>query len=336
MKTLVLASMMNEGAFIVEWVTWYRMLGFTDILIVTNDCTDRSPALLDALAAAGWVTHLPHVLPPDAIPLRAKLRRAARHPLVTGADWIFVCDCDEFLVIHEGEGRITDLLPADAPFLGMAVNWRVFGTSGRAQHESGLVHRQFTRCAWRSHPASAWVKSIFRRPELFAALDAHGPQGYKGDALPSERFWVNSDGAGLPNFTKGGPYQRHTAEGMQAFARAQLNHYMIRSDENFALKRGTLSPAALKDRYTDKFYARYNRNEGEDLSALRHAARFDALHAQAMALPGVRALHHLCCADYIARLAARAGRRPEEDARWRQEIAAATAADRDGDAAPPR
>ena len=50
--------MRNEGPFLVEWVCWYRMLGFTDLLIVTNDCTDHSPELLDHLAQAGWVHHL--------------------------------------------------------------------------------------------------------------------------------------------------------------------------------------------------------------------------------------------------------------------------------------
>ncbi|MFN3724188.1 MAG: glycosyltransferase family 2 protein, partial [Paracoccaceae bacterium] len=57
--------------------------------------------------------------------------------------------------------------------------------------------------------------------------------------------------------------------------------------------------------------------ELEDTSALRHAARFDAIHAQAMALPEVARLHHLCCADYAARLAEAAGIAPQADARWR-------------------
>ena len=49
MRVTVVASMRNEGPFIVEWVTWYRMLGFSDVVVVTNNCTDRSPELLDAL-----------------------------------------------------------------------------------------------------------------------------------------------------------------------------------------------------------------------------------------------------------------------------------------------
>ncbi|MFN7053611.1 MAG: glycosyltransferase family 2 protein, partial [Gemmobacter sp.] len=58
MRATVVCSMRNEGAFLLEWVCWYRMLGFTDILVVTNDCSDHSPALLQALAAAGWLHHL--------------------------------------------------------------------------------------------------------------------------------------------------------------------------------------------------------------------------------------------------------------------------------------
>ena len=52
MRTTVIASMRNEGAFLLEWVVWYRLIGFSDILVVTNDCTDASPALLGAVQAA--------------------------------------------------------------------------------------------------------------------------------------------------------------------------------------------------------------------------------------------------------------------------------------------
>lgn len=51
--------MRNEGPFIVEWVSWYRMLGF-EVLVVTNDCTDHSVELLQALQAAGWLHHQGH------------------------------------------------------------------------------------------------------------------------------------------------------------------------------------------------------------------------------------------------------------------------------------
>jgi hypothetical protein len=98
---------------------------------------------------------------------------------------------------------------------------------------------------------------------------------------------------------------------------------MLRSVESFSLKRGTLSPVAGRDRYTDAYYDKAEQNAVEDLSALRHAAAFDAIHAEAMALPEVRRLHHLCCADYVRRLAAKAGRVAGEDPRLAHHLAQA-------------
>lgn len=306
------------------------MLGFSDIMVVTNDCTDHSPALLDTLQAAGWLTHVPHDVEPGHIPLIPKLRRAKRHPLAAKADWILVCDVDEFLVIHKGAGRITDLLPAGEPdFLGMSINWKVFGTSDLAQWSDEPVHRQFTRCAATGAGCNTWFKAILRRADLFRRLDAHGPAGYRADRAPGPwgsagLRWVNSGGETVPHWHPEAPYQRQTAPALTTHANAQMNHYMIRSEESFALKRGTLSSAARKDRYTDGFYKLFNRNEAEDLSALRYTQAFDALHAEAMALPGVWELHHLCCADYAERLAAAAGRQPASDPRWRRHRALAS------------
>ncbi|MDZ4395579.1 MAG: glycosyltransferase family 2 protein, partial [Cypionkella sp.] len=63
-RITALASMRNEGPFIVEWLCWYRMLGFTDAVVVTNNCTDHSPQLLDALQAHGLVHHIRHDVAP--------------------------------------------------------------------------------------------------------------------------------------------------------------------------------------------------------------------------------------------------------------------------------
>ena len=98
MRVTVVASMRNEGPFIVEWVTWYRMLGFSDVVVVTNNCTDRSPELLDALQAAGWVHHLRHDVAPGQRITHQKLAAATQHKAVRRADWALVCDVDEFLV----------------------------------------------------------------------------------------------------------------------------------------------------------------------------------------------------------------------------------------------
>ena len=318
LNATVVASMRNEGPFIVEWLCWYRMLGFARALVVTNGCTDRSPHLLDAFAAQGWVHHLVHEVPAGEGITKAKLRAARDHPAVKTADLVFVCDVDEFLVIHHGAGLLADLIAAVPPFLGMAIIWRVFGSDHKAAFEDIPVHRQFFGALSAERGLSRFVKTLVRHPRWFAQLGEHGPKRFKPDAAvfgKDGNIWINASGDVVPQWQPGGAYQRSLKEGLARHDGAQVNHYMIRSEETFSLKAGTLSPVAQTARYDATYHARAMRGDETDTSALRYAARFDGVRAEAMALPGVRRLHHLCCADHLIAIAQKAGRDPANDPR---------------------
>lgn len=327
MRFTVVCSMKNEGPYIVEWVSWYRRLGFDNIVIVTNDCTDHSPQLLDALAGAGWITHLPHEVTPDSGICAQKLAAAKQLPEVSGADWVLVCDVDEFLVVHRGQGAIRDLVPENAPFLGMAINWRVFGTGGNETWTDGLTHRQFLRCATPKDASGRWIKCIHQRPGWFRRLGEHGPKwltqvrAAKWGTAPY--LWVDADQTVIDTYSPRGDYMRKMPTGRSTYATAQMNHYMVRSYESYMLKMGQKSSVAGHDRYTMKYFEWYDRNEDEDSSALRFQQEFDAVFFQAMSLPQVQHYHHLCCADYVARLCAVDGRDPQKDGRFIAHIAAA-------------
>ena len=323
--------MRNEGPFIVEWVTWYRMLGFTDIVIVTNNCADRSPELLDALQAAGWVHHLRRNIAAGLSITPRKLIAAKRHPAVRSAQWLMVCDVDEFLVIHKGDGLIGDLIDTsdgDPAFLGMSINWKVFGTDGRATFEDTPVHQQFVHGCCVEHGSSRFVKSIFRKPRWFASLAEHGPQGLDlGRARQiwgaPGMVWVNSAGKLIDNWRPDGPYLRALSAARTTHKVAQINHYMLRSAESYSLKRLTRSPVSLRRRYTKWYFDRANSGDQIDASAFRHADSFADLFAQAMALPDVARLHQLCCADHIRLICEKAGTKPELDPRYQQHLEAA-------------
>ncbi len=315
-RFLVLSTMRDEGPFIVEWMAWYRSLGFT-ALVAINDCTDRSPDLLDAFAAAGWCAVVRHDPGAHGIhPKHSAFRAVRGHPLLEASDWMFTCDVDEFLVIHGG-GTPASLLDAvGRDVLGVGINWRVFGSSGEVRWRDALVHRTFLRASARSHGPNKFFKTLAREPARWRWLSDHAPSGWRGDPRWSEaRHMV--DGEGRPLLPVEPPPVRFTAPERVTHRHAQVNHYAVRSAESFGLKRGTRSAAAGTDRYTDAFWARMNRSAWRDRSALAHAAAFAAAHAEALALPDVRRLHHLCCMDYVARLAAKAGGRAEADERWR-------------------
>lgn len=316
--------MRNEGPFIVEWVCWYRMLGFTNVVVVTNNCTDHSPDLLDALQAAGYVEHIRHDLPPGQRITRAKLAAGMEHSKAARrADWLMVCDVDEFLVIHRGEGKIGDLIDlSDNPsYLGMSINWRVFGTSDRKSFEDRPVHRQFVYANSKTARSSRFIKSIYRLPKFFGEIGEHSPRDFNFERVGAKwgdpgMIWVNSAGRSLPRWI---PKERFKAQ-LTAFqvthTVAQLNHYQLRSEESFSLKKGTQSPVALGNRYRDSYFDAANEGREADSSAFRYSASFDALFEAMMAAPDVARLHALCCADHVKAIAEKAGKRAEDDPRY--------------------
>jgi hypothetical protein len=316
--------MRNEGPFIVEWVTWYRMLGFTDVVVVTNNCTDHSPDLLDALQTAGWLVHLRHDVEPGQRITRAKLKVAAGHRAVRRAQWVMVCDVDEFLVIHRGAGLIGDLIDfssAEPPFLGMSINWRIFGSSGLSAFEDRPVHQQFVYANPRTAPQSRFAKAIFRLPRLFSQIGEHGPTGFDFERAGKPwrapgMIWVNAAGRPVPRWRPVESFPSRLPAKLVTYQVAQINHYMVRSEESFSLKRGTLSPVALSNRYRKSYFDSANAGDEVDASAFRYAEAFSAMHEQAMALPDVARLHALCCADHIQAICEKAGKRAEDDARY--------------------
>src|SRR5690606_38250847 len=104
--------------------------------------------VLERLARKGIAEWVPWTAPPDKKPQwvayedgLAKLRDRA--------DWIAFIDLDEFVVIPE-HASIQDFLADYGHLEAIAINWKMFGSSGHEKHEPGLVIERFTRCAKRS------------------------------------------------------------------------------------------------------------------------------------------------------------------------------------------
>ena len=80
-------------------------VGFTDILVYTNDCADPTNEILDRLATHGFVTRVDNPVRPETgeKPQHAALKDAGRQAVRKAADWVLTIDVDEFLNIHVGD-----------------------------------------------------------------------------------------------------------------------------------------------------------------------------------------------------------------------------------------
>ncbi|SLN19094.1 hypothetical protein AQS8620_00428 [Aquimixticola soesokkakensis] len=326
--SLVMTCTRNEGPFILEWVAWQKMLGFDDVLICYNDCTDHSPELMARLQEAGWLTAL-EVTPTVGKPPKLSLHKAGHaHPLTQKAGWFFLCDIDEFLVLHTEDGTLASFLGEETPNVaGIAIHWKVFGDSGLTRWEDQLTHRMFTQAGGPGTRVNHFFKSFIYQPRRFKRLGAHSPKGWQGEGPWNEGVnrWIRSNGARISGYNPDTNPKSLTHEQYITHDTAQVNHYVIRTRENYAFKQGRASASAGVDRYTDDFLRRHNRNDEVNTDALAQKERFDAVYAQIRAVPDVERLHHLCCADYVQAMCEKRGDDFRADERWQHHMAQAAA-----------
>lgn len=267
MRTIV-TVMRNEGPFILEWLAYHRLIGFSDVLVYTNDCEDGSDGMLDCLAEMGLVDHIPNPRSSKKTVQWRALSRANHHPKVRRAEWVYVTDVDEFLCIHPGAGRLDDLFAACPDAAGFAIAWRMFGNNGVIAFEDRPVMEQFTRAAaadmiWPWHAVQ--FKSLYRPGPELSELGVHRPRGAKAKR---PKAWVDGTGRPMPPYP--GPILPIT--GPDRYALAQINHYALGSVEGFLVKSARGRPNRSDLPIDLSYWIERNYVEVEDRRILRHAS----------------------------------------------------------------
>lgn len=289
MRALAVLAVKNEGAFLLEWLAHHRATGFTEFLVVSNDCTDGTDLMLDRLAEMGWLTHLRNPGPFANGPQWAALRAAERHPLVAAADWVLVLDIDEFVNVHAGQRRLADLCAALPEATAITLTWRLFGNAGVIGMADAPQCETFTRAA----PATlGWpwcaqmFKTLFRRDGTYARLGVHRPRAPDPAALPRQR-WFDGSGRALGEaYHTGRIFSDYTQDNYRL---VQLNHYPLGAMENYLLKcdRGRANRDAAA--FDLAYWVERNLCEVEDRSIL--ALDSSALRASLHADPVLSQLH---------------------------------------------
>ncbi len=299
MTAALFSCMRNEGPFILEWLAYHRVIGFDPVMVATNDCTDGSDMLLDAMQGAGAAVHLRNIVPPGTAPQDSGMQMALRHLAGEGPEWLCHLDSDEFLNIRSGTGEVASLIAAAGAAHAIAVAWRAFGDNGLATLPGDTLPA-FTACEARPDPDQVKFKSLFRH-RLFAHAREHMPTAPR---IP-DPVAVNAKGEPLdPGNLTGEPRSRYRPlDRAVAWEAAQINHY-TRSQDVFLMKndRGDgQGKADLKYRLGGRWHRQANRNDGEDRSILRHWPATRTLVQEWRAMPAIAAAEAICIAAFTAR-----------------------------------
>ena len=305
MRITAVTCVKNEGPFLLEWVAYNRAIGVTDFLFYSNDCSDGTDRLLDALAGHGIVAHLPNPATNRNYQMQA-LKAARRHPLVRRADWVWVADVDEFLNVHAGDHTIPALIDACGDPQAISLTFQFMANGGVERFEDRPVIAQFTR----THDPDIWgvdtaieVKTLVRRDFPVDYYGAHRP--FHDDARAQPR-WTDGGGRSVPlPFRRCANKRRIRAFPAKGARRhATLNHYALRSLDSYLVKndRGDVN---RENRAFDDTYWRL-RNDGgwHDDSIGRMLPALEDEIARLKALDGIAALHDAAVAAHRARCAA--------------------------------
>lgn len=292
----------DEGPYVLEWVAYHRLLGFSDILVYTNDCTDGTDEMLDALASLGLVTRVDNPPIGTKPPQSRALMRAQHHPLVTKGDWVMVFDFDEFVTIKRGESRVDDLVDMvkDHDAGAVAITWKFFGSDGNAHYKNQPVTARFLRSALPTFAKGFGVKTLFRMDKSLK-LAIHRPHFSRQARKEAghEMKWINGSAESVDGKSMSWRQTRQTV----GYDFCQVNHYGVKSGEEFLMRRLRGDVLNNHGKYNDEYFKTFDRNDVSDHSVSYMQKPLMDLISELMTYPQIAAAAEIVRERYNVKLA---------------------------------
>lgn len=259
MKLYIAAIIKDEYSSLLEWIAYHRVLGVDGFIIADNGSRDGSRELLLSLARLGIVTTFDQPTLANQKPQLPAYEHILRS-CPRDIDLLAFIDADEFLLPLEPDTRLPGFLAEkfqDESVSAIALNWSNFGSSGELFAEEGLVTERFTHRAPQSFNVHHNFKSVVKPERVNRFHNPHYADLRYGryiDALGRDLVLHPKHGNGV------------SAEVIWSGVR--VNHYAVKSLEEFLLGKHLRGSAATANRVKHKAYFKaHDRNDEECLLA---------------------------------------------------------------------
>lgn len=305
-QVTAVSMMKDEGPFVIEWVAHHLAIGFTDLVVYTNDCSDGTDDMLIRLEELGLAHHRRNVIPEGIRPQPSALNYAQDEPVVGKSDWVMVFDADEFLSIRHGDGTLDALIAAakEKDANGIVVTWRIFGSGGVVDWSRAPVTEQYLYAAPPMWNKGWGVKTLFTFDPDYWKLGIHRPKmktrHIKTD-FPDRVKWLNGSGREMEDYFKFRGWRSITRT--IGYDWVQLNHYAVKSVDSYAIRKMRGNVNNKKDKYNSDYWSLQDRNEVRDDTMLRYTEARNRIIAQLLEDPVLNRLHHAAVARAESRLA---------------------------------
>jgi hypothetical protein len=205
----VCAIYQNEAEYLREWVVFHRIVGVERFFLYNNKSTDAHLEALEPFLEDGsvvvqdWPTH-PGQLPAYDHCLRTHERDSR---------WIAFIDLDEFLFSPTGK-PVSEILVDYERWPAVGPNRRNFGTSGHRVKPEGLVIENYIHASELSDRLNRHTKAVVDPVRTEHVGNAHYFVYRVGHAVDEHRDRLIGGRTETPSFR-----------------RLQINHYVMKSEE---------------------------------------------------------------------------------------------------------
>jgi Glycosyl transferase family 2 len=263
---VIAAPVKAEAPYLVEWIAYHRAQGIRAFLLADNGGPDDTSELLTKLHDAGLV-------------LRLDWREQKRFQMIfyrqaldvarrLSADGLFFIDLDEFLRPDPTHGatvlNIAQHWLADPSIGAVALNWAIYGSSGRTEAGEGLVIERFTRRGPQELAVNHHAKAFVR------VADCEGPADNPHAMVLRSGRYADPNGKDVDWDTSKGFATGITTR--VVWDAIRVDHFIVKSRAEFAAKqaRGAM---LHQERNWDRYFAAYDRNDVEDPVSPEFVAR---------------------------------------------------------------
>ena len=295
--------MKDEAPFLLEWYAHHLAVGFTKILVYTNDCSDGTDDMLIRLEELGLGYHRRNDIPEGVKPQPSAMKYAQAEPKVAEADWILMFDADEFLCINYGDGTLDPMLDAAGDANGIVITWRIFGSGNVVDWSRDPVTEQYLYAAPPTWNKGWGVKTLFKFDPDKWKIGIHRPSiknKHLETGFPDTVKWLNGSGQPMEDYFKfrGWRSIRRTV----GYQWAQMNHYAVKSVDSYAIRKFRGNVNNKKDKYNADYWSLQDRNEVYDDKILRYTERRKQIMEELLTDPVLSRLHYAAIEKVEARL----------------------------------
>ncbi|MCE5332002.1 MAG: glycosyltransferase family 92 protein [Bacteroidales bacterium] len=229
----------NEGPYFKEWIEWHKKLGVEKFYIYDNESTDNTKEVLEPYINSGLVEYI--YFPGKRQQLLAYDDCLEKHRL--DARWIAVIDLDEFIVPQK-DATIPEFLRKFESYPAVEINWLIYGSGGAREIAEGNVMDRFKYHSLPNHISNRHVKSIVNPRRVFCFIGCHEVARMSGRTVDSHGEIIKK------NFRDREPQQDVI----------RINHYAVKSYEEFLNKRSRGRARTLKQRNLE-YFNQYDLND---------------------------------------------------------------------------